>query len=459
MNTADKVYLREWASQVCVIAMICISVTAPVIIFSSSIPYFKVEQLLVPVVFVFYLFLLLAGVARPIRLNAMFLIGFVFLVCNIFSIFYGAEVLGHPVILRDFYDLPKVWMPVAFFTITYEAQLTESSLRRLMGFFSVAVMLVCIYAWGQFVGAGFAYKLNPYYSPGGHIDALLEYARRVYGTVGNANVLGELMTWCITLFLLAALFRVGNTVRNILVAMSCLVTLVMTGSRYGILTISMAFLMILVFVSTVGRRRFAQIALLLLLMPVFVWTYQTVATSNRRTLERYQTLKDPLSVDSLRQRLDDTWLEAWGDFKTSPIVGHGPGKGFLVWNDRFIDSEYLNVLREKGIVGFLVFLAYYFYPLYLIRKGQRAIRFTGGLLMEQFPAHLVCIHASFIMGSLALLMDIGMATFYSPFLQGILWLWLGVGAGCAARLCAFIPARRPAYASAPLLQPRKAPLV
>jgi O-antigen ligase len=401
----------------------------------------------------------MAGVARPIRLNAMFAIGLAFFTCNAVSILYGAEILGHPVIFRDFYDLPKVWMPVAFFTIAYEADLTELSLRRLIDCFSVAVMLVCLYAWGQFVGAGFAYKLNPYYSPGGHIDAALEYAKRVYGTMGNANVLGSLMTWCIVLFLLAAVFRVGSTLRNLILVLSCLITLVMTGSRYGLLSVSFAFLMILAFVSTIGRRRLAQFALLLLLLPAFVWTYETVATSNRRTLQRYETLKHPLQIDSLRQRLDDVWLEAWSDFKSSPVFGHGPGKGFLVWNDRFIDSEYLNVLREKGVVGFVVFLAYYIYPLYLIRKGRHEVRFMANQLLEQFPANMVCLHAGLIIGVLALIMDIGMATFYSPFLQGTLWLWLGIGAGCAARLGALAPARRPLYSSATLFQPQKAPFV
>jgi hypothetical protein len=35
------------------------------------------------------------------------------------------------------------------------------------------------------------------------------------------------------------------------------------------------------------------------------------------------------------------------------------------------------------------------------------------------------------MGGLALVMNIGMATFYMPFLQGFLWMWLGIGARCA----------------------------
>ena len=457
MNETDKTRIREWTSQACLIALICISVTAPAISLSSAIPYFKAEQLLVPVIFAIYLFLLLTGVARPIRINTMFAIGLGFFICNIISMVYGGEVLGHPVILRDFYDLPKVWLPVAFFTIAYEAELTESSLRRLLAFFSFAVLLVCIYAWGQFVRAGFSYKLNPYYSPGGHIDATLEYARRVYSTMGNANVLGELMTWCITVFLLALLFRVGSTLRNFVLVMSCLITLVMTGSRYGIVNVTAAFLMILAFVSTTGRRRFAQFALLLLLVPVIVWTYQTVATSNLRTLERYQTLQEPLRIDSLRERVDDLWLEAWTDFQASPVFGHGPSKAIFLWHERFIDSEYLNVLREKGIVGFLAFLPYYLYPLILIRRGQKAIRSPGSGLQEEFPAHVVCLHTGFVIGALAMIMNVGMSTFYSPFLQGVLWLWLGVGAGCAARLCALVPAPLPVYARANLFEPQKAP--
>lgn len=455
MNTADRIRVREWASQTCMILLVCLAVTAPAIIVSTAIPFFKAEQLLVPVIIAIYLFMMMAGVARPIRLNAMFVIGMVFFACNILSILYGAEFLGHPVILRDFYELPKVWMPVAFFTIAFEAELTERSLRRLLDWFAFAVLLVCVYAWGQFAGSSFAYKLNPYYSPGGHIDATLEYAKRVYGTVGNANVLGELMTWCVILFLFATVMRVGNPLRNIVVTLACLVTLVMTGSRYGLLNVAFSYLLILFLTASLGRRRFAQVALLSLLLPAFALTYALVAQSNLRTLERYQTLRDPTRVDSLRERLDDLWLEAWNDFKASPVLGHGPGKGFLVVQDRFIDSEYLNVLREKGLVGFSVFLAYYFYPLYLIRKGRRAIRASGGLLLERYPGAVALVHASFVMGILALIMDIGMATFYSVFLQGTLWLWLGVGAGCAHRLCALVPARGLMHTAPAILRSQK----
>src|SRR5262249_25946344 len=156
--------------------------------------------------------------------------------------------------------------------------------------------------------------------------------------------------------------------------------------------------------------------------------YQAVASSNLRTLERYQALQEPLRVDSFRQRVDDLWLEAWGDFKRSPLVGHCPGKGFFFWGDRFVCCEYLSLVRETGSIGFFVFLAYYLYPLLLIRRGQRVLE-GAAEIQERFPAHAISIHSTFIMGTLALVMNLGMSTFYMPFLQSFLWLWLGVGAG------------------------------
>lgn len=420
--------------------MVCLSVTAPAIVI-GSLPFVKVEELLLPVIVGAYLWLLLIGVARPIRFNGMFVIGFLYCACNGFSIWYGARILGHPVLLSDLYELPKVWLPVAFFTIAYEATLSESSIRRLLSYFSISILLVCVYAWGQFFGLGFTYKLNPFYTIiGGHIDTALQQGRRVYATVGNPNVLGALMVFCVVLFVLAFLFRVGGSLRNAFVALSCLITLAMTGSRYGVLSIGLAFLLIFAVAATAGGHRAARTAALLVLLLAFVWTFVAVATTNRATLERYQTLKEPLQIDSLRERLEGGWIDGWSDFKSSPVFGHGPGKAFLSPHGGVIDSEYLSVLREKGSVGFLVFLCYYLYPIYLIRNGRKAIRLSDPLT-EQLPAHAVCVNAGFVMGALALVMNVGMSTFYTPFLQGFLWLWLGIAAGCAGRLSATVPAR------------------
>jgi O-Antigen ligase len=429
MNSGDKLQVRGTAAQLSVGLLLCLSITAPAVNLSSSLPYFKVEQLLVPVVALAYLWLLLAGVARTIRSNGMFLIGFLFCLCNAISIWYGGAFLGHTVIVRDYYELPKVLLPVAFFTIAYEAGLTEAALKRLIAIFSVAILAVCSYAWAQFAGLGFTYKLNSYYSGGGHIDQALQYAGRVYATMGNANVLGQLMTWCTLLFVLAALFGVGNRFRNLSVAFACVVTLVMTGSRYGLLTLSIGFVLLIALLSFAGRRQLLQLVILLLLLPTFAWTYQTVANTNRQTLQRYLTLRNPLQIDSLRQRLDDVWRQEWKDFSESPVFGHGPAKSF--YTAGFSDSEYLGVLREKGLLGLFVFLGYYFYPLFLLGAGERIALHRDSAIAVHTPANLAVLHAALLMGVLALVMNIGMATFYSPFLQGFLWLWLGLGARSA----------------------------
>jgi len=422
-------------AQVCVIGMVCLSITAPAIVISPSLPYFKVEQLLIPIVLAGYVWLLLAGIARAIAFNGMFLVGFLYFTCNIVSISYGSSILGHTVDPRDYYELPKVWLPVAFFTIAYEAELSDSALRRLLTCFSLGVLLVCFYAWAQFLGLGFTYKLNSFYSAGGHVDIALDYAQRVYATVGNANVLGALMTWCVILFALAARYRIGSRLRSSLVAFACLVTLVMTGSRYGIVTLSLGLLLVLLSKSITSHRRLPQLGLAIVLILLVFWTYVAVSRSNTRTMQRYQTLSSPLRIDSLRERLDQLWPPIWADFTQSPLVGHGPGKSFLRAGGGvggYIDSEYLKVLREQGILGFLAFLGYYFYPLYLVGKGRRAaVRGVACLPLASASANLMVLQATLIMCVLALVMNIGMGTFYIPFLQGFLWLWLGIGARSA----------------------------
>lgn len=434
MKLADRAQLREWVAQAGVIGMICLSIIAPPISISSSLPYFKVEQILIPVVLAAYVWLLLAGVARTIRFNGIFLVGLLYFIFSIVSMVYGASMLGHRIYSGDYYELPKVWLPVLHFTIAYEAELSEAALRRLVAWLSCAALLVCLYAWAQFMGLGFTYKLNSYYSGGGHIDAALEYSRRVYATMGNANGLGVLMTWCVVIFALAALFRIGSRLYYSLVGFACLVTLAMTGSRYGVVSLAVGLVLILTLVSFSQRRVLLKSALVLVLTPLMIWTYLAVARTNTRALARYQGLSNPLQIDSLRQRLDELWPVALSDFKKSPLVGHGPGKAFLWVGVGYIDSEYLNVLREHGLIGFVIFLGYYLYPMYLIRKGQRAARTLVRLEPEQVSANMVVVHASFIMGVLALLMDVGMSTFYGLFLQGFLWLWFGIGARAAATL-------------------------
>jgi hypothetical protein len=417
--------ISQSMAQMSIITMICAAILVPGITFSQALPWFKAEQVLLPVIFLGYGLLLLAGLARTIRFNGMFVIAFVYTFSIILSIWYGSVVLGHSAIFRDYSEFPKIWLPVIFFTIGYEAELSETSIRRLMVFLAAAIALVALYAWGQWASLGITFRIDPYYSAGEHINGALARYRRVFSTMGNANVLGQLMTWSVATYLLAFLSGIGNRARNLAMVFVCLVTLAMTGSRYGLLTTSLAVVMVLALQSASGRRRRSQLALLLLLVPVFALTIQTVATTNKSTIERFGTLQRPLEVDSLRTRLDELWKDAGNDIAQSPFVGHGPAK--KIYTDIITDSEYLDVLKEFGIIGFCIYLAYYLFPLHLLWKGLRSARRAGPRLEENLPAQMMAVRLSFIMIVTAMVMNIGETTFYSQVLQGFLWIWMGIG--------------------------------
>jgi O-antigen ligase len=426
--------LARLMARVAIFGLLCLSITAPAITITESLPWVKAEQLLLPLVVLLYGWMLLSGSARLIRLNGMFVIGALYCFSILLSIWYGAAILHHEILFRDYYELPKVWLPVIFFTIAYESNLSESSLRRLFNYFAPTVLLICFYAWAQFARLNFTYKLNTFYSGGAHIDEGLLNHGRVYSTMGNANVLGQLMTWSIVAFTMAFLFGVGSRVRNIAITFACLVTLAMTGSRYGLFTTAIGLALIFAMPSSFARRRFAQLALLIVLLPAFVWAFEATVNTNQGNVQRIQSLRHPLEVDSLRARLDDLWLDAADDFLRSPFLGYGPAKIF--YTGVFTDSEYLDVLKEFGIIGFFPYLAYYFFPMLLLWRGLRASRQAGAASEERFPATFLTVRFAFILAVTALVMNVGESTFYNQLLQAFLWLWLGLGASCARRIAA-----------------------
>src|SRR5579862_850543 len=236
--------ISSFLVQAAVCFLLFVSVVAPVITISSALPWFRVEQLaLIPIGFV-YLWLLLAGLARPVQLNGMFLIGAIYCVCILLSIFFGTFVLGHGFLYRDLYEIPKAVLPVIFFTLGLECCLSEMWIRRTLTLFAVGVVLVSLYAWAQWMDLGIAHQLAAIYSGGAHDEGSLAHYRRVYSTMGNPNLLGQLMTWSVAAFTLAAMFRVGNRIRNFALVCISLVTLAMTGSRYGLIDTGVVFILI-----------------------------------------------------------------------------------------------------------------------------------------------------------------------------------------------------------------------
>ena len=363
--------VSDFAAQIGLISIICLSILCPAIPLTSVLSL-KIEQLLAVAIIGFYGLLLLAGLVRPIRLNAMLLIATLFAFSIGISMWYGSDVLGHNLVYRDFFEPPKMVLIALYFTIGYEAELSEASLQRLLNFLSIALLLIAIYGFGQFFDFGFTSKLNPYYAGSARHELGLEHHHRVFATMGNANVLGEILSWCIVLYTMAFLFKVGNQFRNAGTAFICLMTSVMTASRYSLLCSILGFVLIMSIAGAALRRRAVQLLLILfVLLPVFVLTFMTVEMQHRSTFQRFAALKHPLEVDSLQERFNKVWVEGVFFFERSPILGNGPAKGLFL--DSYDDSEYLAILKRYGVLGLMPYLAFFLFPLHLLWRGLKAV--------------------------------------------------------------------------------------
>jgi O-antigen ligase len=345
---------------------------------------------------------------------------------------YGTQVLGHPLLVRDLLELPKPWIPVLFFTLALEADLTEESLRALLATLLPATVIICVYAYGQWLNMGFTYYLQPLYSGGLHDDGGLAHYRRVYSTLSNPNTLGILMTWLIAAFAMAALFRVGSRFWNVTLLFASLVTVAMTGSRYGLIDTVIALLLIFALPSPAKWLKRRRRAVLMLALPLLLGVILWVSATNSATFDRYAMLGTPLQENSLRLRLDGLWRDAFDYFLRSPLLGHGPAR--IVFGDIYTDSEYLQILKQYGLLGLVPYLCYFLVPLAMIRSGLKHVNKAGQRLQSQWLATYWAVCLGFIMTVTALVMNIGMGSYYDQSLVAFLWMWMGIAASCARRI-------------------------
>ena len=428
---APRTRIAKVLGEAGLILILCVGVLAPSVTLNENWPQVRTETMLIVFVAMAYAALLLTGLARPLRFHAFYLFGALFSLCVGFSLIYGTVILGHPLSYRDYFEIPKCWLPVFFFTVAHEAELSERGLNRALDWFAGAITLVCLFGWAQFLTLGIAARLTPLYTDLGHnYTALMRYGR-IFSTMGNPNALGQLMSWCMSTYVLAFLFGVGSRARNLSISVMCVMTVALTSSRYGLLTCSGGLLIALMF-GFMSRRRGWKLLSLLFLIGVLVAVFGEAQQSSYWASHRFEQLKNPLQVDSLRGRLDVLWLEAGDYFLSSPWVGHGPAK--TVFETVYTDSEYLDILKYYGLAGFVCYLAYFLWPLLEMSRGLRAARFLSQELEDRLRANLLVLRAGFTIFCLALFMNIGEFTFYNPALLGFIWLW----AGLAVRAAQFV---------------------
>ena len=415
--------VAKFLAETSLILLVCACVLAPNVTLRPTWPFVRTETLMLVFFVVVYGWLLLAGLAKPFRPNAFYGIGLLFSVCTTVSVVYGTAILNHELLYRDLFEIPKAYYPVAFFAFAYEAEISEKGLARLLNYYAVAAALVCLYGWAQFLRLGIANRFNPYYTDFGHNYLALVKYNRILSTMANPNCLGQLMSWTLCIYLLAFLFDVGSRARNVGISLMCVITVALTGSRYGLLASALGLFLIM-WLSFSARSGVGKLIVLMLVVTLSYPVFIAVSKNSYWAAKRFEALKNPLQVDSVRGRLDVLWLDAGGYFLSSPWVGHGPVK--KIFDGIYTDSEYLDILKWYGIAGLIVYLGYYFWPLHEIYKTLKRLPLADHQFEEQLKANLVILRAGFVIFILALFMNIGESTYWSFYLVGFLWTWCGL---------------------------------
>jgi O-antigen ligase len=209
----------------------------------------------------------------------------------------------------------------------------------------------------------------------------------------------------------------------------CVITIVLSSSRYGILSVGFGFLFVLG-LAIKTRRGLSRVFGLVMLFVLFSGVFLIVSQRGSHIIaKRFDELRNPTQVASLRGRLDFLWVDAVSYFLSSPIVGHGPAK--TIFENTFTDSEYLDILKWYGVVGFSIYIWYYGWPLLQIRKGLKTSVSLPHGLEGQLEANLLAMRIGFVMLCMALFMNIGMFTCFNWYLMCYLWVWVGVSVRAA----------------------------
>jgi len=428
-NWEPRTKLSQIAGEFGLTALICLSVLSPNFQISGTLPMIRLDLPVLILITATFIWFLLAGLGGTLQALRFYWIGACFSISVSLSLFYGTTVLHNTPQLSDFYEISKAWLPVVFFVVGYEAHLSERGIHRLLNALALVALMICIIGWIQFLNLPLAPRLQAIYGDGGHNDRALLLFRRVYSTLTNPNVLGEFLSWTLVGYTIAFLFHRGSRVRNLLVCFCCMITLTMTGSRYGILSASLGLILVLAMARHAIRNSQTVITLALLLM-IFVAVFTGIQHVSYFTAQRFEELRDPLQVNSLRGRLDDLWIVASDYFWQSPVFGQGPAK--RVFDEAYTDSEYLDVLKKFGVVGFSIYLGYYLWPLAQIRRALRNNSRMYPPLEGILPGNLFAARYGFVMLCMALFMNIGMYTCFNWYLMCFLWTWTGISMRSAA---------------------------
>ncbi|HEX5260720.1 MAG TPA: O-antigen ligase family protein [Gaiellales bacterium] len=168
-----------------------------------------------------------------------------------------------------------------------------------------------------------------------------------------------------------ALARMRVERRGGLLAAAAIVVIVVSLSRGEIVAVVLLLSLNWVGPGGAGRLVVAAVTLALLGAGLFYATEHVSALHTRFYGGDQQTL-DGVRINT--EGRVGVWQATWAHWKTSPILGHGPGDADHISGLQGLDhphNDFLRILDDSGLVGLALWLAGYFE---LMRQARRADR-------------------------------------------------------------------------------------
>ncbi len=254
------------------------------------------------------------------------------------------------------------WMQIAGGVVAYWLWSEEASIskrwRRILAFFLVTVVLICLYAFIQQAHGSNLVLVR-------HRPS--QYGMRASGTYICPNHFAHLLEIALCTSLALILTKAGGVPLRLLAGYALAVglpSLYLTQSRSGMVAAAVGMLVTVWLISWRRNRRFF-FAMLVLLPLVLIFAGVLLWLLSPALRARWSGALPVSPDDSVRVRLL-MWRDSLAIIRDAPWFGHGGGSFRWIYEHykthslqnwfRYAHNEYLQVAVEYGIVGLVLFL-------------------------------------------------------------------------------------------------------
>ncbi|WP_031514123.1 O-antigen ligase family protein [Desulfofalx alkaliphila] len=369
-------YEKHSSSNLWMIYIIVFSIILIPDIRITSLPAFRVEQVIVVICAIFlYMKLMLrkkTGINRQnIRFPVLYL-SFSFFI--ILSILVGS-IKGIKVLPSDFFELYKIFIYLGIYLIILLTIKNEKDKLKILKFTIFILLISVAIATQQYFNL---FNLNEKYvqiiAPTQFRTLVNNYPfPRVIGMTSNPNEyavmpgIGAILSW--------GLYLKTKEKKNILYMMVFIVGVLMTLSRSGFLFMSVGIIMftfLYLFSSNISNFLKGNINLkavkVVIFSVVFLITIGTIIFNFLPQELTWRLMRGiNIGTDSSFQARLSNWEEHIVHFKSSPIFGLGPAKS--IEYEHSVDNEWLLFLKRYGIVGTIYIVFIFIFP---VIKSKRS---------------------------------------------------------------------------------------